>query len=157
MLFLAFLCSSSILFSLSFSAQTCAPHPHLDSVPGLCHSRPPQTLSLLSRHNSTSSSSHFVYWIEEEQRARSLDPGPRRSSSTPPLEGPRGDPVSLRPLRPLEDDLDAKNPEERALRSVRPSVPQPPPQGAGDVAGAKEVWRLCMMRCSAPIKLCSRL
>ena len=95
--------------------------------------------------------------IEEEQRARSLDPGPRRSSSTPPLEGPRGDPVSLRPLRPLEDDLDAKNQEERALRSVRPSVPQPPPQGAGDVAGAKEVWRLCMMRCSAPIKLCSRL
>ncbi|CAK9058666.1 unnamed protein product, partial [Durusdinium trenchii] len=27
----------------------------------------------------------------------------------------------LRPLRPLEDDPDAKNQEERALRSVRPS------------------------------------
>ena len=49
-------------FSLSFSAQTCAPHPHLDLLPGLCHSRPPQTLSLLSRRNSTSSSSHFAYW-----------------------------------------------------------------------------------------------
>ena len=73
--------------------------------------------------------------IEEEQRARSLDPGPRRSSSTPPLEGPRGDPVSLRPPRPLEDDRDAGNQEERALRSVKPSVPQHPPQGASDDAG----------------------
>ncbi|CAK9034265.1 unnamed protein product, partial [Durusdinium trenchii] len=73
--------------------------------------------------------------IEEEQRARSLDPGPRRSSSTPPLEGPRGDPVSFRPPRPLENDRDAGNHEERALRSVRPSVPQHHPQGASDDSG----------------------
>ena len=73
--------------------------------------------------------------IEEEQSARSLDPGPRRSSSTPPLEGPRGDPVSFRPPRPMENDRDAGNHEERALRSVRPSVPQHHPQGASDDSG----------------------
>ena len=73
--------------------------------------------------------------IEEEQRARSLDPGPRRSSSTPPLEGPRGEPASLRPLRPLEDSREAAHRGESSLRSVRPSVPQHPPQGAGDDGG----------------------
>ena len=73
--------------------------------------------------------------IEEEQRAKSLDPGPRRSSSTPPLEGPRGEPVSLRPPRPLEDERVVANQEDRALRSVRPSVPQHSLQGAGDDAG----------------------
>ena len=74
--------------------------------------------------------------IEEEQRAKAA--GPRRSMSTPPLEGPRGAPIALSLGFPGSQGREGRMSTgdiEGTLRSVRPSVTLPPGQQHGDPAG----------------------
>ena len=63
--------------------------------------------------------------IEEEQRSRASTSGPRRSMSTPPFEGPRGQPIALSPGLPgrqVRGEVDAADDPRGALRSVRPAA-----------------------------------